>query len=279
MTGAFTVLGIDAAWTPHHPSGVALVEADGRRLRALAAAPSYDAFVRRSIDWQRPQTAGPCDVPSLLRAAPGVTCVAVDMSLSRRPITRRRAADRLVSRAFGRYGCATHSPSAERPGEISNALRRQFERRGFRLATGAPRSGSGSLVEVYPHAALVRLMGTDRRLPYKLARAGRYDRNDSPFRRRARLLRTWERIVAALEEEIPNIRDFLPAGLAAFRPVRLKAVEDTLDALICAWVGSEFLRGRAESFGDADAAIWIPKARSNAGDAPTAPGPALLSES
>ena len=62
-------------------------------------------------------------------------------------------------------------------------------------------------------------------------------------------------------QEIPNIRNFLPPRLRAFPSSRRKGVEDTLDALICAWAGVEFLRGRAEPFGDADAAIWIPLAR------------------
>jgi hypothetical protein len=32
-----------------------------------------------------------------------------------------------------------------------------------------------------------------------------------------------------------------------------------VDAIVCAWVGIAVLEGRAEPFGDDDAAIWIPK--------------------
>ena len=38
----------------------------------------------------------------------------------------------------------------------------------------------------------------------------------------------------------------------------LKSYEDALDALVCAWVGTEYLAGRATAYGDCDAAIWVP---------------------
>jgi predicted RNase H-like nuclease len=49
-----------------------------------------------------------------------------------------------------------------------------------------------------------------------------------------------------------------PAGAPA---IALKAFEDKLDAIICAWVGICTLDGRAQPYGDAESAIWIPVAR------------------
>ncbi len=46
------------------------------------------------------------------------------------------------------------------------------------------------------------------------------------------------------------------------RPERLsalKAVEDTIDAIVAAWIGTTILEGTAEPFGDDDSAIWIPR--------------------
>ena len=37
-----------------------------------------------------------------------------------------------------------------------------------------------------------------------------------------------------------------------------KAVENALDAVICAWVGYEYANDRAENLGDRIAAIWTP---------------------
>ncbi|MDA0258842.1 MAG: DUF429 domain-containing protein, partial [Cyanobacteria bacterium] len=39
------VLGIDAAWTAHNPSGVALLQRAAEGWQCLALAPSYDAFL------------------------------------------------------------------------------------------------------------------------------------------------------------------------------------------------------------------------------------------
>jgi predicted RNase H-like nuclease len=38
----------------------------------------------------------------------------------------------------------------------------------------------------------------------------------------------------------------------------LKRYEDALDALVCGWVGIEYLGGRCTAFGDTAAAIWTP---------------------
>jgi hypothetical protein len=39
----------------------------------------------------------------------------------------------------------------------------------------------------------------------------------------------------------------------------LKRYEDALDALISAWVGVEFINGRAIPYGDDAAAVWVPR--------------------
>lgn len=38
----------------------------------------------------------------------------------------------------------------------------------------------------------------------------------------------------------------------------VKAYEDALDAILCAWVATFALEGRATPFGDENSAIWIP---------------------
>ena len=264
----FAVLGIDAAWTERAPSGVALVEVRGEHARAISAAPSYSSFLAGSpIDWNSRAAGGLCDAGELLRAAKALTdlpvrCVAVDMALSRLPVTGRRAADNLTSAAFGRQWCGTHSPSAVRPGRVSESLVRGFEERGFRLAVAGEPLPVRPLVEVHPHAALVRLTGAERRLPYKLARLRQHHPDAAREERRRRVLATWRRIVGALESEVRGARALLPMSrLAALPLARLKGVEDALDAIVCAWIGAEAMRGRAEPFGDSTAAIWVPRER------------------
>ena len=40
-------------------------------------------------------------------------------------------------------------------------------------------------------------------------------------------------------------------------PKQLKEFEDTLDGVVCAWIGTQFLEGRCEAYGDSEAAIWV----------------------
>jgi len=196
------VLGIDAAWTQGEPSGVALIVDDGAGWRQIRVAPSYEAFVDvcsgRDVDWRARPSAGPCDPTALLSAAADVlgnsaiVVVAVDMPMATAPIAGRRVADDETSRAFGRNGCAVHSPSGTRPGPIGAALHSGFSRHGFSLATRITRAATTpALLEVYPHAALLRLLDVDYRLPYKIAKSNRYWPGAIADERRANLGNSW----------------------------------------------------------------------------------------
>jgi predicted RNase H-like nuclease len=307
------VLGIDAAWTCHGPSGVALVAGGAGRWRCVAVAASYADFVARAAHggavWGEGGAAelagraprgvaapagdaaalggggaargsarerGEAEPGALLDAAQAlaserVDVVAVDMPLARKPIVARRAADTAVSRRFGARGCSTHSPSAQRPGELGGRLRRGFEARGFELATAArsrrvgARLGSGrgrrALLEVYPHVALLALLGAERRLPYKVSRSLRYWPDADARARRRRLLSAWERIQRALAGELRDVPDLVGAAARAPTFAGLKPIEDEIDALVCAWAGVRFLEGAAYALGDAAAAIWVPEPR------------------
>jgi predicted RNase H-like nuclease len=117
------------------------------------------------------------------------------------------------------------------------------------------------LIEVYPHPAIVQLLRLKKRLPYKVARSGRYWRSETPRPgiavRIDRLLAAFNALRIALDQHIDRIE--LPV-LAPVRLSRLKPLEDALDALVCCWVGIEFLEGRTEAYGDSTAAIWVPRA-------------------
>jgi predicted RNase H-like nuclease len=66
--------------------------------------------------------------------------------------------------------------------------------------------------------------------------------------RRRRILKEWDRIISRLSRNIDGIVLPLPSTSAKGS---LKRYEDALDALICAWVGIEYLEGRAVPYGDA----------------------------
>ena len=256
------VLGIDAAWTDHEPSGMALVARRGGRWLALGVAPSAEAFGRQ-FSWAEPVAGGPMDIAAVLEASAELlngiplAVVAVDMPLATVPIRGRRTADQRVSEQFGHRGCSTHSPNTRRPGRTGEGLSRALATRGFALDThgSCPRP---ALIEVYPHVALLGLMQCDHRLPYKVGKARKYWPGASVTERRRRLLRGWQQVLERLAETIGDMPLPLPPLSEEGSLASLKRYEDTLDALICAWVGVQYLEGRAVPLGDETAAIWVP---------------------
>jgi predicted RNase H-like nuclease len=262
------VLGIDAAWTERQPSGVALaVEAEGGwRLAAVEA--SYAGFFARAegaaAGEERPRGDKPC-AAKLLEAAlticgRRVDLIAVDMPLSRDPIVGRRLCDNQVSSKFGAAGAGVHSPNGHRPGRLSDALRAAFEAEGYALRTTRDDSSplAHGLVEVYPHAALIRFFGEKRRLEYKAGKTLTYWPQLSRDDRRVKLRSVWTRIVETLDRRIAGVADKLPLPPVEANGWRLKAYEDKLDAVVCAAVAIKALDGEAEACGDKDAAIWVP---------------------
>ncbi len=259
------VLGIDAAWTLHNPSGVALAMETAKGWRIVAAESSYQRFMARAdaslVRELRPTGSRP-DAEKLLGAArqfcgTDISVIAVDMPMANTPIVRSRVSDRAVTSAYASRWCSTHQPNADRPGAISDILREQFGTLGFPLLTALP--AVKGLIEVYPHPALVELSGSAKRLPYKAGNTGKYWPDQPPFERRVRLIAVWRQIAALLETEITGVEAVLPVVEASFSGLMLKAFEDTLDAIVCAWIAICVLEGRARPFGDHDSAIWIPK--------------------
>jgi len=105
-------------------------------------------------------------------------------------------------------------------------------------------------------------MGPHGRGGQWVSRARGYWPDAAPAERRASLIAVWGAIVAALEGEIAGAAGALALPDPAAPAATLKAFEDQLDAVVCAWVGVCVLEGRARALGDGDAAIWTPDPRS-----------------
>ena len=265
------VLGIDAAWTATEPSGVALIRkyADDAPWECVAVAPSYAAFMAiadgRPVQWNQRPAPGIAHTSNLLTAAEQllggerVSVISVDMPMSKVKITGRRKADNDISRAYGSRGCGTHTPDANRPGAISTTMLSGLVNSGYKLAVSDSAISGDSVVEVYPHTALLTLLNRDYRVPYKVSRSLRYW-PDTTVQERADLLTgEFVNIYYGLAGVINDIPDFLPkppyAGSAL---AYLKRYEDVLDALVCAWVGACYIEGNATAYGDNNAVIWVP---------------------
>lgn len=250
-----SVLGIDAAWTLTQPSGCALIVETETGWRVAACEPSYGHFIGEPTDHPRGTRPDPAALMEACRRHTGRTpdLVAIDMPLSLTPITGRRASDNAISRFYGSRAAGTHSPSAVRPGPISDALRAGFAAEGFELLTTSIRTPG--LLEVYPHPALIELMEEPRRLPYKRSKTRIYWPGLPQDERRARLANVWQAIIARLDQAIEGAGSALP--MVATGPLP-KDTEDMLDAIVCAHVGTLALQGRACPYGDEVSAIWCP---------------------
>ena len=259
-----SVLGVDAAWTLAQPSGVALASDAGGAWRLVAAAPSYVSFnaLAEGEPTIAPSRSGsPLNVPRLLASSEKlygqpVDLVAIDIPLAHGPITGRRVSDDAVSKAYGARKCGTHSPSAWRPGKVSDDIKAGFDQAGYPLLTTS--ITTPGLIEVYPHPALLHLTKATERLPYKLSRIRGYWPATAAAERKALLLKQWTRIVALLDAQIGGVAEALPLPPVDSPGAELKGYEDMLDAVVCAWVAICALRGNAERFGNHHSAIWIP---------------------
>jgi predicted RNase H-like nuclease len=256
------ILGIDAAWTPNHPSGVALIrQTESGKWESVAVAESYQAFLSLPKLPSTQNVAGKIPVRGLIDKAKelagvDITLVAADIPLSREPILGRRYADDLISRLFGSLGCSAHSPSVVRPGRISEEIRDGFQKCGFQLATSTCCLPEHALIETFPHPALLSLMNTRYRLAYKVAKSTKYWPNSPRAARMAMLLRNFQDILATLSREISKIDCAIRKDATSFSA--LKGTEDKIDALVCAWVGIQAMEGRAVAIGNEKAAIWLP---------------------
>lgn len=264
-----SILAIDAAWTATEPTGVSLLKQNDDQWQCVALVPSYADFYAiadgQGFDWDKNPKGEIPDINRLLAAAArlldgqSISIITVDMPISTVPIIGRRQAERSISRAYGAMGCAAHSPSAQRPGNISTIYTEGCFRQGYQLGVTTTSAGQrNTLLEVYPHPALIRLMGADYRLPYKAGKASRYWPDDSVIDRKAHLVELYTHILGSLSLHIRDIPLSLPADLIDRPFSHFKRFEDAIDALVCGWVGMKYLDGEATAFGDETGAIWVP---------------------
>jgi predicted RNase H-like nuclease len=270
------VLGVDAAWTAHHPAGVALVKIPQRgRPRLLRVARSYEEFCGFSkndrIDWSTKVHGSEPNIPALLAvceriagAMPNV--IALDIPIGAQLITGRRTADRMVTSAYIRRKAGTHSPTANRPGPISQILFEQLSACGFKWLHAksmfSRNQNSSVFIEAYPHPAIIELLGLSERLKYKVSKLKKYWPELESGKRWATVAQNLAQLRTALDKRIAGVAESLPSAQSFIKNgalSRLKGYEDALDAIVCAWIGCEFLAGGCVAYGDDQSAIWLPK--------------------
>lgn len=224
------VVGVDLAWGERRPTGLAVLDADGRLVH-VGSVVTDDEIVTALA----PYVEADC-------------LVAIDAPLIVRNATGNRPAEAALNRDFARFDAGAHPSNTGKP---------EFRERprGARIASRLgldmnPRSGRARrAIEVYPHPATVALFRLGRTLKYK----------NKPGRDlehlRAELIVLLGLIEGLAEADPPldvagdpertdgTAWALLRAAVeGATRKAELRVVEDQVDAVLCAYVGLFTLR-------------------------------------
>lgn len=222
-------LGIDLSWSDKNRSGCVALDSSGEVVDARLLTTDDEL-----LEWVAEM------------AAPDAS-VAVDAPLLVPNETGGRPCESEVGRAYGARKASPYSSSR------SHLLKNHGRIRGEDLVDRLNRLGFGdpwshqdrTVLEVYPHPALVEAFSLDERLLYK---KGKVD-----VRRQG--LRNLMALVGCLVNADPPLRGLTIEIDDAVRGQRLKDIEDLLDAHVCAWLAALWQhhgRSRMRLFGDAD---------------------------
>jgi hypothetical protein len=254
------ILGIDAAWTAHHPSGLALIQADDEALSLIAVARSYEEFLKGKPCPIKALSGTMPDFSTILEKCCGlgmdVDLLALDIPLSPEPIISRRESDSQISIMYGSRGASTHTPNPSRPGAISMSIYQQLVGLGYKWNGVPPLK---SFIEVYPHTAIIELFKYEYRLPYKVQNRAKYWKKTTPDNQKMNITAMLNELREKIISRIPNASDIIKEATPNMDNTELKGFEDCLDAIICALTGFEYIYYRVEKYGDEKSCIWVPR--------------------
>ena len=224
-------VGIDLAWSDRNPTALCSLDGAGRDVGEAMLETDGDI-----VEWVADRLTDDM-------------VVGIDAPLLVPNETGRRGCEQQVAAEYGGRKAGPHPSNrtlfTERYGRIRGEdLMARFAELGF---DGPWSAASRQVVEVYPHPALIEVFGLRERLVYKAKRGV------GPGERRTGL-RTLAGLLASLETADPPLIADTVEVLDDARGRRLKAIEDTLDARLCAWIASLWGRygtDRVRLFGDA----------------------------
>jgi pyridoxamine 5'-phosphate oxidase len=235
-------LGIDFGWQGK-PSGLAALEWTGVSLHLLDLRLQTD--MGEILNW----------VDSMASAD---TVVGVDAPIVIPNASGMRDADKLAHSKFGRYHAGCYPASRDRSyWQRTTGFSEALRERGFQHGDQMSARAAGRFqIEVHPHAATVQLNCLDRIVKYK--RGSLATRRAGLEQLRKLMLERLPRLTPSLP--IPDLPAIPEAGPA------LKALEDQLDAITCAYIAAHWWfwgTERNEVLGNAsDGYIVVPKRQS-----------------
>jgi predicted RNase H-like nuclease/ppGpp synthetase/RelA/SpoT-type nucleotidyltranferase len=256
-------VGLDLAWGERKPTGVAVLDADGRLVHIATA--QDDSSVLAEL---RPYVDGPC-------------LVAIDAPLVVTNPTGQRGCETELNRDFAKFEAGAHPSNTGKP-EFAGTPRGARIAEALGLDMDPQSRASRRAIEVYPHPATVVLFRLGRTLKYK----NKQGRDFTQLR--TELLRLMDEIERLAQAAVPLRVGDHPEWIAmrgavehAQRKSELRRAEDPIDAVVCAYVGLYATRRPASvtTYGDfAGGYIVTPTLPTDLTPAPPEPTPGVVSD-
>ena len=227
-------VGIDLAWGEKKPTGLAVLDDDGRLVHVSTQRTDDDIAAALA-----PFTDGPC-------------LVAIDAPLVVANPTGNRPCEQALNADFGRFDAGAHPTNTGKPEFASTPRGARLARR-LRLDINPTSGRDRRAIEVYPHPATVALFRLGRTLKYK-HKPGR-----SLETLRAALLELVTHLegLATADPSLhlahdPAWQELVAGVRSATQKARLRVIEDQVDAVVCAYVARYAVThpGRTTTYGD-----------------------------
>ena len=228
MPVAVYAVGIDLAWSPRNGTGLAIAEKEGARW-----------IVREAVSGLGTNR----EILEVLHKHVGEkpAIVAIDAPLVV-PFERRgREGDRLITKLFGPYDAGVYPATRYYLGRYGGKriwdLLEDLKTAGYRHDCRVePLRPTRQFFETYPHAATVALFGLKKTLKYKTRQGRTYETRWREFRKLESYLEGLSRARPAMA----GVGDLLSGDVTILRGGKLKAYEDRLDAILCAYVAAYY---------------------------------------
>jgi predicted RNase H-like nuclease len=218
-----TCIGIDLAWSPRNLSGGAVIRGDATG--GVLAQTDLLGDDQQIVDYIERHT------------GVGPVIVAVDAPLRVPNETGRRPCEAEIGRVFGRYQAGAHPANRRRlafGGVVrGEALVAALERLAFTYVSAvAAGAAVRQIVEVFPHPAMIGLFNLQRTLKYKAKPNRSFDERLSEWGR----YQAYISDLATADPPLHGQETFMAREVAGLTGRRLKAYEDQVDALLCAYI-------------------------------------------
>ncbi len=212
------VAGVDLAWSEKNTTGIVLLN-DTEILCAETVQTLKE--IKELLDHYKPRVIG------------------VDAPLRVPNKTGNRKAEQELNKVFKKFDAGCHPVNRTILTTYATIPRGEELRILLKEYRASPYTKELSIIEVYPHAATIRLLKLNKIFKYK---RGTITEKKSELKK----------LYQALEQCTPPP----PKINFSLKGKAYKAQEDILDAYICALVAREHLKGNSEVFGDE---IVVPK--------------------